>query len=70
MVRWLAVIALASAATIGVSAGACTLLDDDPPTNTCKVDNACFRTQEMCNAQSHTCVPKVDAGIDAGIDAP
>ena len=46
-------------------AGACTLLDDDPPTNTCKVDNDCFKAQEMCNAQTHTCVPKVDAGIDA-----
>lgn len=61
MVRWALVIALGVAATIG----ACTLLDDDPPPNTCKVDNDCFRTQETCNPQSHTCVPKPDAGIDA-----
>jgi len=62
--KWLAVIALA-AATIGASTGGCTLLDDDPPANTCKVDSDCFRTQEICSSQSHTCVPKADAGIDA-----
>jgi hypothetical protein len=61
VVRALVAIALAAAVAIG----ACTLLDDDPPTNTCKVDNDCFRTQETCSPQSHTCVPKADAGIDA-----
>jgi hypothetical protein len=61
------VVKLLVAAALGAFAigGACTLLDDDPPTNTCKVDNDCFKTQEMCNTQSHTCVPKADAGIDA-----
>ena len=60
--KWLVVIALGAAIAIG----ACTLLDDDPPTNTCKVDTDCFRTQESCSAETHTCVPKlVDAGPDA-----
>jgi hypothetical protein len=61
------VVRLLLAAVLVASAigGACTLLDDDPPTNTCKVDSDCFKTQEMCNTTSHTCVPKVDAGIDS-----
>lgn len=58
MVRWLVVAALAG--------GACTLFDDDPPKNTCKTDDDCFRAQgEVCNQQKHVCEPRGDAGIDA-----
>jgi len=56
-----AVVAFALAA-----AAACTLLDDDPPANTCKTDQDCFRAQgETCNTSTHRCVPG-----DAGVDAP
>jgi hypothetical protein len=63
MVRRLALLlALAGAATVG----ACTLLDDDPPSNTCKIDSDCFRAQgETCNTQKHVCEMMVDAGVDA-----
>ena len=45
---------------------ACTLFDDDPPKNTCKSDQDCFRAQgEKCNLQSHVCELR-----DAGVDAP
>lgn len=52
---------------LGASAvGACTLLDDDPPENTCTIDSECFRAQgERCDRGSHTCVT-----FDAGVDAP
>lgn len=59
VIRWLAIFALATYA-------ACTLLDDDPPKNTCKVDTDCFRAQgEVCSPQTHTCVTRSDAGVDA-----
>ena len=46
--------------------GACTLIDSDPPTNTCKQDSDCFRAQgEHCDTSKHVCVPG-----DAGVDAP
>ncbi len=46
--------------------GACTLFDDDPPANTCKSDQDCFRAQgEVCNQTTHACVLKADAGVDA-----
>lgn len=65
MVRRIAIL-LALAA--GTSIGACTLLDDDPPTNTCKNDNDCFRAQnETCNQTKHICEQKT---VDAGVDAP
>ena len=42
----------------------CTLFDDDPPKNTCKVDTDCFRAQgEVCNQQKHVCEPGPDAGM-------
>jgi len=45
----------------------CTLFDD-PPKNTCKTDNDCFRAQnEMCDQQKHECVQRT---VDAGVDAP
>jgi hypothetical protein len=51
---------------IGSAFGACTILDDDPPTNTCKGDNDCFRVQgERCNVQKHVCELAADAGVDA-----
>ena len=59
--RWIVVIAVAVACAIG----ACTLLEDDPPPNTCKVDTDCFRTSERCDPTAHVCVAKPDAGIDA-----
>ncbi len=56
-------VAIAIAAT---AAGACTLLDGDPPKNTCTMDSDCFRAQgEHCDTQKHVCVPG-----DAGVDAP
>ncbi|MBV8756592.1 MAG: hypothetical protein JO257_04940 [Deltaproteobacteria bacterium] len=63
MVRRIALLlALVAAATVG----ACTLLDDDPPTNTCKSNSDCFRAQgETCNQTTHTCEQIMDAGVDA-----
>jgi hypothetical protein len=63
MVRRIAILlALAAGATVG----ACTLLDDDPPTNTCKSNNDCFRGQgETCNTTKHICEMTIDAGVDA-----
>jgi len=50
----------------GATVGACTLLDDDPPSNTCKTDNDCFRAQrETCNMTTHACEQTIDAGVDA-----
>ncbi len=47
----------------------CTLFDDDPPKNTCKNDQDCFRAQgEVCDLGKHTCVQGTP--VDAGIDAP
>ena len=63
MVRRIAIVlALAAGTTIG----ACTLLDDDPPTNTCKTNADCFRAQgETCNTTKHICEMTIDAGVDA-----
>jgi hypothetical protein len=63
MVKRLALLlALAGAATVG----ACTLLDDDPPSNTCKINADCFRAQgETCNMTTHKCEQTIDAGVDA-----
>ena len=64
--RWLAVLAVILGLGAATTIGACTLLGDDPPTNTCKADNDCFRAQgEHCNLTTHSCVPG-----DAGVDAP
>lgn len=75
MVRWLLLISLALAA-----ASACTLFDEDPPSDTCVTDTDCFRAQgEFCNQQTKRCqlrmldaaVPMPDAAIsDAEVDAP
>jgi hypothetical protein len=51
---------------LAFAAAACTLLDDDPPKNTCKSDTDCFRAQgETCDLQKHVCIPPRDAGVDA-----
>jgi hypothetical protein len=63
MVRWLLVLTLAAA-----GAGACTLFDDDPPSDSCMSDLDCFRAQgEVCNQQTKTCELRM---TDAGVDAP
>ena len=50
----------------GLAIGACTLLDDDPPTNTCATNADCFRAQgETCNPSKHVCEVTADAGVDA-----
>lgn len=58
MVKWLLALTLAT--------GACTLFDDDPPSNACKTNGDCFRAQgETCNQTKHVCEMTVDAGVDA-----
>jgi hypothetical protein len=47
---------------IAASVGACTLLGDDPPVNTCKADADCFTDIEQCNLDKKVCEPKPDAG--------
>jgi hypothetical protein len=56
-VRWLALVVVAAIASFG----ACTLLDDDPPKNSCTKDSDCFKGQELCDLDHHICIP-VDAG--------
>lgn len=47
---------------------ACTLLDDDPPDDSCRDNGDCFRAQgEVCNPRTKRCEMGV---IDAGVDAP
>jgi len=49
--------------------GACTLLDDPPPDDSCRVDDDCFRAQgELCNQTKKRCEMRVF--MDAGVDAP
>jgi hypothetical protein len=51
-------------ATCAISA--CTLFDDDPPSNTCQTNQDCFRAQgENCNQTTHVCEVTVDGGVDA-----
>ena len=53
---------------LAIALAGCTLLDDDPPKNTCKVDMDCFRAQgETCNVQKHVCEVRT---VDAAVDAP
>jgi hypothetical protein len=47
---------------VGSLVGACTLLADDPPANSCKTDADCFTNVEQCNVQKSVCEPKPDAG--------
>jgi len=54
-----ALVALGLAATFG----ACTLLGDDPPNNTCKSDLDCFTDVEQCNLDEGVCEPTPDAGL-------
>jgi hypothetical protein len=59
MVRWTLLVALAVA-------GACTLFDEDLPSDACTTDTDCFRAQgEVCNQQTKTCEMRAaDAGVD------
>ena len=53
---------------LAIGFAACTLLDDDPPKNTCTMPSDCFRAQgETCDMQKHVCVPAT-APRDAGAD--
>jgi len=46
--------------------GACTLLDSEPPDDSCSADTDCFRAQgESCNQSTHRCEVR-----DGGVDAP
>ena len=51
--KWLVLVLLV------LGGATCTLFDDDPPKNTCKVTADCFAGQEVC--EGGVCVP-VDAG--------
>ncbi len=41
---------------------ACTLLQDDPPENSCESDFDCFSNVEQCNLDAGMCELKPDAG--------
>jgi hypothetical protein len=61
VVKLLAAVLLAATAF-----SACTLFDEDPPSNSCKTDQDCFRAQgEKCNQTKHVCEVAPDAGVDA-----
>jgi hypothetical protein len=62
MVRPLLLLAM----LLAIGIGACTLLEDDPPKNTCTTSQDCFRAQgEICNVARHVCELRSDAGVDA-----
>ncbi len=67
MVRLALVLALALTIALALLAlPSCTLFDDDPPKNTCKTDQDCYRAQgETCNQTKHVCEMTIDAGVDA-----
>jgi len=51
-----------------LAVGACTWFDADPPSNTCKTSQECFRAQgEVCDQARHVCVVTPDGGV---VDAP
>ena len=65
MVKWIALVTVAAIA-------ACALVAQGPPDNRCASDQDCFRAQgEVCNLDTHRCVPGPDGGTpaDAGVDA-
>lgn len=53
---------LAVAVVLASTFAACTLLGDDPPSNTCKSDLDCFSNIEQCNLDAGVCELKPDAG--------
>ena len=68
MVRFCIALAFAIGA-VGVAGGACTILDDDPPDDSCRDSADCFRAQgEVCNPSTKRC--EVNVFMDAGVDAP
>lgn len=60
MVKWFVIFALAIA-----GASACTLLDSDPPDDTCSSDNDCFRAQGEKCVDNRCQVMARDAGVDS-----
>ena len=65
MVRKLIVAAL-TALALGAAGASCTLIDEEPPDDTCAADTDCFRAQgEVCNKDTHRCEVRADAGVDA-----
>lgn len=50
--RWLVVVL----AVFALGIAACTLLGEDVPANTCKVDDDCFTDLERCNTDAGVCV--------------
>lgn len=61
--RWL----LVAAAALALGIAACTVFDGDPPSNSCRRHDDCFRAQgERCEFDAGVCMP-IDAGV---IDAP
>lgn len=66
MVRFCVALVIAICVAVG---SACTLLDDDPPDESCRDNGDCFRAQgEVCNATTKRCEMRVF--MDAGVDAP
>ncbi len=53
---------LAVALLLASTFAACTLLQDDPPENTCESDFECFSNVEQCNLDAGMCELKPDAG--------
>jgi hypothetical protein len=64
VVKWLAAVALL--AGLLAAGQACTLLDEDPPDDSCSTDDDCFRAQgEQCVNKRCTVIMMIDAGVDA-----
>lgn len=63
MVRWL--IAVLMLAGLLAAGQACTIFDDDPPTDSCTSDNDCFRAQGEKCINHHCKTVSADAGVDA-----
>jgi hypothetical protein len=63
VVRWLCAVAML--AGLLAAGQACTIFDDDPPNDSCKSDNDCFRAQGEKCVNMHCKLISADAGVDA-----